>query len=365
MNKKLSTGDVLIKVLTPIVAVGVALLLGMLLIAVLGQDVGRAMGNFFDGSLGDLTRIGDTLSKVAPLAFAALAFAIANRCGLVNIGGDGQLYLGGIAAGVVAIWGPGYGIPVIGGAVVLILSIVAGFVAGGLWGFIAGWLKVSFGANEVITTVMLNYVAMWLNRYLIGYDGPLYDNTQGQPQSAAFQATFGRGFLIKGSDLTFTILLAVVALIIYFVFFFKMKKGYEMRVVGLNATAAEYAGIKVKSNALLSMFLAGGFGGLAGVSELLGSQSRILQDFSSGYGFDGIAVALLGQLHPLGMGLSAVLFAVLKSGGLAMGRTGTISPYIVNAIQAFVIILVVASVFVQAEYNKRKLIRQARAAKGV
>lgn len=362
MNKKLSTGDVLIKVLTPIVAVGVALLLGMILIALLGKDVGIAMGDFFDGALGNPMRFGDTLSKVAPLTFTALAFAIASRCGMVNIGAEGQFYLGGIAAGLVAIYAPGLGIPGIGGGVVLLLAIIAGFIAGGIWGFIAGWLKVSFGANEVITTVMLNYVATFLNKYLIGYDGPFYDHS-GNPQSAPFKASFERGFLVSGSDLTFTILLGILALVFYYVFFFKMKKGYEMRVVGLNSTAAEYAGIKVKSNALLAMFMAGGFGGLAGVSELLSAQSRILPDFSSNYGFDGIAVALLGQLHPVGMGLSAILFAILKSGGLAMGNKGTISPYIVNAIQAFVIILVVASVFIQDEYTRRKLIKQAKAVK--
>ena len=362
MKKKLSTGDVLIKVLTPIVAVGVALILGMILIALLGKDVGMAMGDFFEGALGNPIRVGDTLSKVAPLTFTALAFAIASRCGLVNIGAEGQFYLGGIAAGLVAIYAPGLGIPGVGGAVVLLLAIIAGFIAGGLWGLIAGWLKVSFGANEVITTVMLNYIASFLNKYLIGYDGPLYDRS-GNPQSEAFKVSFERGFFVEGSDMTFTIILALLALVFYFIFFFKMKKGYEMRVVGLNSTAAEYAGIKVKSNALLAMFMAGGFGGLAGVSELLSAQSRILPDFSSGYGFDGIAVALLGQLHPIGMGLAAVLFAILKSGGLAMGNKGTISPYIVNAIQAFVIILVVASVFVQDEYNRKKLIKQAKAAK--
>ena len=364
MKKNLSTGDVLIKVLSPIVAVVVAMLLGVLLLAVLGENVNAAMTNFFNGSIGSLPKIGDTLSKFAPLVFAALAYAVAMRCGLVNIGGDGQLYMGGIAAGVVAIWGPGFNIPVFGGAIVLVLSIIAGFVAGGLWGFLAGWLKVSFGANEVITTVMLNYVALYFSRYLIAIDpiGPLNDGS-GQNQSQAFKAVFAKNFLIDNSEMTMTILLGVLALFLYYVFFFRMKKGYEMRVVGLNATAAEYAGMKVKSNALLSMFLAGGFGGLAGVSELLGSQARFIPDFSSGYGFDGIAVALLGQLHPVGMGLSAVLFAILKSGGLAMGRTG-ISSYIVNAIQAFVIILVVASVFVQAEYSKKKLIKQAKAARG-
>ncbi len=362
MKKNISTGDVLIKVLTPIVAVGVALILGMILIALLGKDVGAAMGDFFSGALGSTVRIGDTFSKVAPLTFTALAFAIASRCGLVNIGAEGQFYLGGIAAGVVAIYAPGLGIPAVGGLVVLVLAIIAGFAAGGLWGLIAGWLKVSFGANEVITTVMLNYVALYLNRYLIGYDGPLYDGS-GQPQSAAFQVTFPKGFLIKGSDLTFALVLAILGLVFYYVFFFQMKKGYEMRVVGLNPTAAEYSGIKVKNNALLSMFMAGGFGGLAGTSEILSSQSRILQDFSSNYGFDGIAVALLGQLHPVGMGLSAALFAILKSGGLAMGNKGTVSPYIVSVIQAFVIILVVASVFVQNEYAKRKLIKQAKAKK--
>lgn len=359
MKRHASRMEMTIKILTPIVAVVLALCMGMLLILVLGQDVPRAVQDFLNGALGGPVQIGDTLAKVAPLVFTALAYAIASRCGLVNIGAEGQFLLGGLASGLVAIYVQG--LPMF---IHLPLAIIVGFIAGGLWGFIAGWLKTSFGANEVITTIMLNYIALYLVRYLVGYDGPFNDQS-GNPQSIEFLETarFAKGFLISKSDLTFSIIIAILGLVFYYVFFFKMKRGYEMRVVGLNPTAAEYAGMKVKSNAMLSMFMAGGFGGLAGVCELLSVQSRILPNFSSNYGFDGIAVALLGQLNPAGMGIAAVLFAILKNGGLAMGSKGTISPYIVSVIQAFVIIFVIASGFILAEYNKRRLIKSANSSK--
>lgn len=356
MKRNISASSTIVKGLIPLVAVVLAMLMGMILIALLGQDVGKAIGYFVQGSLGSPIKIADTLTKFAPITFTALAYAIAYRCGLINIGAEGQFYMGGLVSGLAAIYITG--LPMF---VHIPIVIILGFIAGGLWGFIAGWLKVTFGANEIITTIMLNYIALFLVNYLIGYDGPFNDGS-GNPQSLAFQETakLSRGFIIPKSDLTIAFLIAILAIIFYWVFFYKMKRGYEMRVTGLNPTAAEYAGMKVKSNALLSMFMAGGFGGLSGAFELIGGQSRILPSFSSGYGFDGIAVALLGQLHPVGIGLSAFLFAVLKSGGLAMGSKGAISPYIVNVIQAFVIIFVVASVFIQQDMEKRKLIKSSK-----
>ena len=364
MKKNVSVNEVLIKVLTPIIAVVAAMGIGMLLIALLGQDVGKAIGDFINGSMGSMVKIGDTLTKFAPILFTALAYAIAYRCGLINIGGEGQFYIGGMASGLAAIYITGLPMPLH-----ILVVIIVGFVFGGLWGLLAGWLKVQFGASEVITTIMLNYVAQFLVSYLVGYDGPFNDGS-GNPQSFAFQETakFPKGFLsflFEKSDLTFAFVLAILAIVFYWVFFYKMKRGYEMRVTGLNATAAEYSGMHVKSNVLLSMFMAGGFGGLSGVVELMGAQSRILPNFSSNYGWDGVAVALLGQLHPVGIGLASLLFAVLKNGGLAMGSKGTISPYIVNVIQAFVIIFVVASVYVQQQLTKRRLIKTAKKAKPV
>lgn len=334
MNKARGVKDNL-KVIVPILAVLLSLGLGAIIIKLIGVQPLVAYKAMYQGSLANTNAIAETLVKVTPLILTGLSYAIAYKAGLVNIGAAGQLYMGGFTATAVGVYINN--LPLI---IHLPIAIIAGFLGGGVWGLIVGWLKVKYDANEIITTVMLNYIAMnWIS-YLV--TGPMKAPPGNFPQSKTVVKNAQLPIIISGTRLHLGLIISLLALAFYFIFLWKMKKGYEIRVSGKNIHAARYAGMDPQKSILLVMFIAGGMGGLAGATEILGIQERLLQGFSPGYGFDGIAVALVGMLRPVGIFFGALLFGVLRSGGNMMQMLANVPVSIVNIIQGLVIIFVIA-----------------------
>lgn len=333
---------------TPIIAIILGLIVGALAISLMGLSPVKAYQALLKGALGSLNGVGETLVKATPLIFTGLSFGLAKKGGLINIGAEGQLYLGGLASAWV-----GFALKGLPTFIHLPLSILVGFLAGGIWGFIPGWLKVRFGASEIITTVMLNYVGIYLISYMV--TGPLIEPPGNFPQTPPVASTAELPIILGGTRLHLGFLIALLMILGYYFFLWRTNIGYEIRVVGSNPQAAAYAGINASRDTMLVMFLAGGLAGLAGTGEILGIQHRLFQNFSPGYGYDGIAVSLLGYNSPIGILLAALLFGVLRSGGNMMQMIAKVPVAIVYVIQAFVVIFVAAEGMLRRWQEKQGL----------
>lgn len=294
----------------PIMALIIALLLGAIVIYVGGDNPWETYAYMLRGAIGSKQNLAETVLKTASLTFAGLSYAFAYRCGLLNIGIEGQLIIGAVSATALGVFITG-----LPAWLHLIICILGGVLSGAIVGGLVAVLKNKFGASEVITTVMFNYIILNFANYLAA--GPLRESSA-YAQSAQVQETARLPVIIPGTRVNLGLILAVLALVIYWFFWEKTKYGFEMKLVGRNQSVARSVGINVKKNAFLSMFVSGGLAGMVGVLEILGIQFRLFQDFSSGYGFDGIAVALLGSGNPIGIFLSAFLFGSLKSGSNAV-----------------------------------------------
>jgi simple sugar transport system permease protein len=336
-------------------AILLALIIGALIIRVLGVNPLVAYRALFLGSFGSINALAETMVKMVPLIFTALSYAFAFRAGLINIGAEGQLYMGGILATLV---GTNFqGLPMF---LHLPLTILAGFLGGGVWGLMVGWLKVRFGANEIITTVMLNYVAINLVSYLV--TGPMIAPPGNLPQSSPILPSAVLVRFLPGTRLHLGIFLALAALLFYFIYIWRMRAGYEARVVGQNMVAARYAGMQPEKVMIMVMFIAGGMAGLAGASEIIGVQGRLMQQFSPGYGFDGIAVSLVGMNTPLGILLGSVLFGMLRAGGNMMQMMARVPVAVISIIQALVIVFVICGQMARLAVEQRLRLRQASGA---
>lgn len=302
----------------------------------------------FDTSLGTPQAIGRTLVEATPLAFAGLSVALAFRAGLFNIGGAGQLIIGASCAGWV---GFTWDLPTV---IHLPLAVAAGFLGGALWGFIAGFLKARTGAHEVITTIMLNFVALRLLDYALRSDA-FQRSGRDDPISEPVAETARLPELSFG-DLTVHagLLLALAAAWGVWWLLGRSTVGFRMRAVGANPFASRYAGMNVGRTYMLAMFLAGGLAGMAGTSNLLGRPSFSL---TGGYynflGFEGIAVALLGRASPVGVLASAFLFGLLRAGSTGMQAETSTPVDIIAVIQALIIMFVAAPALVRAIYRVR------------
>lgn len=322
--------------LYPILSIVSALILGGITIKALGFNAVYAYSCLIHGSFGNLNAIGETLIKATPVIFTGLSFAIAQHCGIINLGAEGQLYVGALTGTMV---GTSFtGLPAV---IHLPLTLAAGFIGGAVFGMIVMMLKNRFHASELITTIMLNYVGIYLSSFFIS--GPIADKSPGQsfPQSMQIAESAQLPRILAGTRLHAGIFIAALALLFYYIFVWRTTKGFELRVVGMNPTAAEYAGMNIKTNGLLSMFLAGGFAGIGGCIEIIAVQMRLMENFSNNYGFDGIAVALLGNNNPIGIALSGILFGALHSGSGKMEMIAKVPSAVIFMIQGFIILCVV------------------------
>ncbi len=293
--------------------------------------------------------ISETVLNATPLIFTGLSVALGFRSGLFNIGAEGQLYLGAIFATFV-----GFSLSGLPLVIHLPLAIFAGFAGGALWGFIPGFLKARTGAHEVIVTIMLNYTAYRLLDWIlktsvfqrVGRNDPISKVVE---ESAAFPRFVGDAAL-RANWSTVVALLAAIAVSWLL---FRSIRGFEFRAVGLNPGAARYAGMNIGRTVILTMIICGGLAGLAGTAHVLGPSRTLTPGFSPGWGFDGIAVALIGGSRPLGVVLAALLFGALRAGATPMQAATGIPIDLVVVIQALVIMFVAAPALVRGIYRLR------------
>lgn len=324
----------LMDIFISIIAVIAALLVGAVIVYAAGSSPYEAYKALFEGAFGSTYDFAQTLTRATPLIFTGLTVAFAFRCGLFNIGGEGQLYMGAITAAVVGVnfaWLPWFlHIP---------LALGAGALAGGAWSLVPSVLKARVGAHEVITTIMMNYIGVLLCSYLANY--PLKaEGWIAQTDFVAPSAQLPR--LVPSTQLSAALIVALLCVGITYYILYKTTLGYEIRAVGLNPTAAEYGGISVQKSIIISMFISGMLAGLGGTGEVLGLHKRFIFGFSPGYGFDGIAVAVLGRNHPVGVVLGALLFGALRNGGMVMKQMTNVPTDLVVVIQGIVILFVAA-----------------------
>ena len=343
------------KILVPILAVFTALVVSGVIILISGGNPIEAYRGLIEGAFGSPKAISETFVWSTPYIFAGLAVALAFKGGLFNIGAEGQLALGAVAAALL-----GYGLPQLLGTTIpaiihVPICVLGGALAGGLWGGIPGWLKARFGAHEVINTIMMNYIALGLVSFLL--NGPMKDpspsNVIARTPEIAVTARIGHIFADPGLRVHWgTVLAFIVAFLVWFLLW-KMTVGFEIRTVGTSNGAARYAGINVGRTIILTMFLSGALAGLAGAIEVTGLNYRHELSFSLGYGFDAIAIALLGRTHPFGVVLAAILFGAMRNGATRMQFLTQIPVDIISVVQALILLFVAADEIIRYIYRIR------------
>ena len=335
--------------LLSILSLLIAIVISGVIMAVCGYNPIEAFGAILAGSFGSQRAIVQTLTQATPLIFTGLAFAFAKKASLINLGAEGQLYMGALASAAVGMLD--LGLPM---ALHLPLAVAAGdgrrggaagWRARGLYAGLVGVLKVKFGSNEVIATVMLNSIATYLVDYLL--NGPMLAENSSVAQTERVLETAQLPRIFQQYQLTIAILLAVAACILVKLFMDRTALGYEIRAVGLNPDAAETAGISKAKVTIVALCISGCIAGLAGASHVLGVDRRLINGFSNDYGFSGISVAALAADSPVGVIFAGIVFGALRAGTMELNRTTSIPVEFVNVIQAMVVILVAAPLLVK------------------
>lgn len=372
INRLLDTTPLLIALLA-------AMLVSAVLLVALNADPIQAYVSMFQGAFGTENAFAETIVKAIPLLFVGIGVCIAFRGGVTNIGGEGQMIAGAVVGTATAL-----ALTNAPGIVSIIASLTAGFLAGALYGGLAGFLKAYFGVNEILSTIMLNQIAFLLMNFVL--NGPLLDPTEigtnhipktakiaqaaqlprlsiALPE-AVYNAFQGLGYggnadIFGKTRLHFGLILAVVLAFIVYMLLWRTTIGYRIRAVGQNERAARYAGINVKRQMMLAMFLAGGCAGLAGVVQVLGLQYRLQTDgsatgFTANAGFNGIVAALFGGLNPIGTIPASIFFGGLLVGAQKMQRDLGVPAALITSINGLIVIFVVSSqVFVKRRMRLR------------
>jgi len=349
----------LLGTLMPLFATLIALLIGAVMLLALDANPIEAYSAMISGAFGNPNAMADTVVRATPLLFVGLGICIAFRGGVVNIGGEGQLIAGAVAATIVALslsqWPSSAIIP---------LCLVAGFLAGGIWGGIAGALKAYLNVNETLSTIMLNMIAVQGMNFLLR--GPLMDPIQVEqgsfiPQTARFARTTDLPRLVP-TRLHAGAGLAVILAILVYIFLWRTVIGYRIRAVGLNPHASRAAGIQVERHIVLALLLSGALAGLGGATQVLGLHHRMFTDgsaqgFTGGAGFNGIVAALFGKLHPLGTIPASLLFGALLVGANHMQRAVQVPSDFITALNGLVVVFVVGSeIWSRRQARRRELL---------
>lgn len=381
-DKRSERVDKLVVTLMPIVAVLLAFVVGGVILAMQGVNPLEAYRAMIVGAFGSKNGLADTLVKATPLLLVGLGIAIAFRGGMINIGAEGQLVVGALLATFVSLQLGG----VLPGFLVIIIGLLAGALMGGLWAAIAGVLKAYLSVNEILSTIMLNAIAVQIGYFLLR--GPMIDPAELEagtniPHSARLDKVLDLprftdiaqqlgltgsaedlgisgllaelyGVFVEPTRLHTGFLFAVLMAILVYIFLWRTTIGYRIRAVGLNPHASRYAGIDVKRNLILSITLSGMLAGLAGSVEILGLHHRMFEPaaVSAGYGFTGIVAALLGNLHPLGIIPSSILFGGLLVGGDKMQRAMQVPQVLITAVLGLVVLFVVVTPYFARKYEK-------------
>ncbi len=358
--------DRLIDLLMPVLAVVLALLIGAVMIALMDADPIEAYQGLWEGAFGTKNAVADTVVKATPLLLVGIGICISFRGGVINIGGEGQMIIGGLAALAVALEYPN-GDPI----VIIPAALVASFLAGAVWGGIAGVLKAYFNVNEILSTIMLNQIANFWMIYLVS--NTFVDPAKKQlgapiPETQRLSREFdlprigedidrlwdwlglsGYGERMWATTLMHNgIIIAIVLAVVVYVLLWRTTIGYRIRAVGQNPRASRYAGIQVKRYTVLALMLSGGFAGLAGGIQLLGVRHRMNAEggalaFTGNAGFNGIVAALFGKLHPLGTIPASLLFGALLVGGNKLQRTVQVPSALTTVLIGMVIVFAVSS----------------------
>ncbi|WP_427365474.1 ABC transporter permease [Candidatus Caldatribacterium saccharofermentans] len=332
-------------------AIGLAFLLGMLVLFLTGYPPFSALWALFRGAFGTRNAIGQTLTQATPILFTSLAFLLAFRSGIFNIGIEGQFLIGAFTAALFGISFRGLPFPLHA-----VLALFSGGLGGAVYALFPALLKVYLGAHEVITTMMLSYVALYLTSYFVNY--PLKaPGWVAQTEPVAPSARLPRILPPTQLSLAFPIALGLAFLVLWFLE--RTVPGFSIRAVGANPEASENRGISVRRYQILAFVLSGFIAGVGGGGEILGVHGRFVDGFSPGYGWDGIAVSLVGRLHPLGCIFASLLFGMLRAGGMTMTRVTKVPLDLSLIIQALVILLVAAPVLIEQLLARRRKPRRS------
>ncbi|MEX1247981.1 MAG: ABC transporter permease [Anaerolineales bacterium] len=343
--------------LLPVFATLAALLVGAVMLWLLQANPLQAYQALWDGAFGSSNALAETLVKATPLLLVALGICIAFRGDVINIGGEGQMIIGAIMATWVGLtftdW-PGW--------VVITLAMVAGFIGGAIWGGIPGLLKAYFNVNEILSTVMMNSIAVYIMNFLLR--GPMIDPAQARlaskiPQTARLLDAFQLPRLAP-TRLHLGILIAVVLAVLVYIVLWRTTLGYRIRAVGQNPHASRYGGIKVKRYLVVALLLSGAFAGLAGATQVFGVNYRMITDgsasgFTGSAGFNGIVAALFGQLHPILSIPASILFGALLVGANSMQRAVQVPSALVTVLNGLVVVFVVSSEIWRRRRQRRRL----------
>ncbi len=311
-----------------------ALVLGGIVFYIAGFNPLQVYKLIFKGAFGSTDAILGTLSYATPLLFTGLAFAFAQHAKVMNLGTEGQLYIGAMTAALIG----GY-LPPLPRFVFIPLILIASCLAAGLFAALAGFLNNRFGANMVIVTLMCNYVAQLFCSYLV--NNPLVDE-QGIARTAKLPPEASIGKLVEGHYLSSSILIGLALVIVIWFVLNRTKLGYRMHFMGTNRLSAETAGINTKRMLVLTLLISGALAGCCGATQVMGVQYRFTDGFSGGYGFEGIAVAALAGNNPISVLFSAILWGGLKSGASAVNRIASIPMDVISIIQALIVVFMVA-----------------------
>ena len=343
-----------VNILVPVISIIIGLFVGAIVMLVSGYDPVEGYIALWNGIFGDVYSIGNTIRQITPYILSGLAVAFAFRTGLFNIGVEGQLLMGWLAAAWV---GSAVDLPRI---IHLPLALLAAAAAGAFWAFIVGYLKARFNVHEVISSIMLNYTALFVMNAVIKSITDGGYKTETVSESATLRWQWLREFT-DNSSMHLGIIVSLLMVLVMWFILERTTRGYELKAVGFNKNAAEYAGMSVNKNIILAMTISGVFAGLAGAMEALGTyQSVSIKAGMSGIGFDGIAVALLGANTPLGVVFGASLFGSLKYGALNMPNAAGIPEEIVSIIIALIIFFVASGYIIRVVLEKMSKKKEAK-----
>lgn len=321
----------------PLISVVAAILIGAAMMALMGFNPFQAYSALWEGSLGNAYQISETLKTATPLLLCGLGIALSFKAGAFNIGAVGQMYLG--ALGAIVVGGQFAGLPA---PLHIFLATLAAFLAGGLWALIPALLKIYAGANEIISTILMNYIAVYLADYLIS--GPIKAvGHRDEPTSWSVLHSANYPRLIPHTQLHLGFVMAILAMVLLFIVMRYTTLGKRVLIVGLNPVAARHAGIRSNNVFMLTFFLSGSLAGLAGACEILGYMNRLISNFAPTTGYDAIAVALLGGLQPFVIGIAAFFFAALQTGAVAMEAIAKLPAQLVDMIRVLAVLAVLAA----------------------
>ncbi|HEX9091365.1 MAG TPA: ABC transporter permease [Anaerolineales bacterium] len=354
MQSRLSA---LFDALMPVIATLAALAVGAVMLLFLKVNPIEAYHSLWNGAFGSTNALAETLVKATPLLLVALGICISFRGDVINIGGEGQMIIGAILAtwiGLTFVEWPGW--------LVVSLALLGGFVGGAIWGGIAGFLKAYFKVNEILSTVMMNAIAVQFMLFLLRgpmIDPMMADRTSKIPETARLLDAF-RLPRLAPTRLHLGVLIAVVLAVLVYILLWRTTLGYRIRAVGQNPHASRYAGIKVQRYIVLALFLSGAFSGLAGAVQVYGVNYRMITDgsasgFTGSAGFNGIVAALFGQLHPILSIPASILFGALLVGANSMQRVVQVPSALITALNGLVVVFVVSSEILRRRSQRRRL----------